>query len=70
MASVISKSEISYKQPVEEDIRATASIPDTANFEHFLKTYAEQQQAPITLVSTIITAQGVAAEFEGRFVVK
>ena len=66
---VISKSEISYKQPVVQNIRATASIPDTASFEHFLKTVAAHQQSKITLDSKIMAGQRVAVDFQGTLVV-
>ncbi len=65
---VIQKCSIEYLSPLEGDFEATATAPEAAVAERFLRMLGQFGKARIPVSARISTAEGPAAIFEGSFV--
>ncbi|NRA41635.1 MAG: YiiD C-terminal domain-containing protein [Pseudomonadales bacterium] len=67
---VVSHAEIDYQRPVADAlITATASSPDTADWQQFFTRFDERGKAGMSLSSHIYSAGQLAVSFNGRFAI-
>ncbi len=66
----VADSQVRYRIPVWEDLRAEARFDADADPDAFLVTLAERGKARIQVACRIVTADGIAATLEARFVAR
>jgi len=66
---VIQDSEIKYLQPVDSEIIAQCNIALPEQISRFLKIYRRKGLARINLQAKILSAENIAVEFSGNYVV-
>ncbi len=65
---VIYKGSISHDHPVQEDLVASCCMPNTGEFDKFLKMFYRKGKSKILLFSRIYTESKPAATFSGIYV--
>jgi len=66
---VIQKSSYDFTKPVTSDFTATCELPNTAEFDVFIKTLKEKGKARLTLTAEIAAEKGRCGVHEGVYVV-
>ena len=66
---VIQKSSYDFSKPVTADFMATCQLPDSSEFELFMKTLMEKGKARLTLTADIESENGVCGIHQGLYVV-
>ncbi|WP_286830711.1 MULTISPECIES: YiiD C-terminal domain-containing protein [Kordiimonas] len=64
---VITNSNIDYIRPVTADFTATATLPDGARWQQFLKTFDRHGRARIQLTAHVMQDDDVAIDYTGTF---
>ncbi|MFC4347360.1 YiiD C-terminal domain-containing protein [Kordiimonas lipolytica] len=64
---VITNSNIDYVRPVTSDFTATASLPDAARWQQFLKTFDRHGRARIQMTAHVMQDEEVAIDYTGTF---
>ncbi|MCB1763534.1 MAG: YiiD C-terminal domain-containing protein [Gammaproteobacteria bacterium] len=65
--SVLGNASIDYLRPVKGEIRALCHLPEEETFQSFMRRVASGERAAILLITEIMTRDGVAARFQGRY---
>ena len=66
---VVQDADIRYLLPVNQDIEASCSITDEAEFARFVKLFKRKARARIRLETQILNAGACAVQFVGNYVV-
>lgn len=66
---VIQKSSYDFTKPITSDFTASCQLPNTAEFELFVKTLKEKGKARLTLTAEIKAEKGVCGIHQGIYVV-
>ncbi len=64
---VITSSNIDYIRPVTADFTATATLPEGARWQQFLKTFDRRGRARIQMTAHIMQDDDVAIDYTGTF---
>jgi thioesterase domain-containing protein len=65
---VIQKSSFDFQDPIDDNFKASCSLPDNEIWEKFIRTLTKHGRARITVKSTIKSASGIGGEHEGAYV--
>jgi thioesterase domain-containing protein len=65
---LIQKSEVDFLRPIDTELRATATAPDSPTLDTFLETLRRKRRARISLPSSIFTGQLLAATHTGLYI--
>lgn len=66
---VIQKSSYDFAKPVTADFMATCQLPNSSEFELFMKTLMDKGKARLTLTAEIESENGVCGVHQGGYVV-
>ncbi len=65
---MIYRGSITYDHPVQKDLIASCQMPNTGEFDKFLKIFRRKEKSKILLYSRIYTESKIAALFSGTYV--